>query len=150
MSGKFINVNIHMVWSTKWRKPLLDSQWSPRLYGYLGGIAHSNKARLLEAGGQADHVHLYVSMPSTLSIAQMVNTLKANSSRWIRESFPNRKLFAWQEGYGAFSVSKSGERAIIEYIINQAEHHKRIGFREEFLKLLKEHEIDFDSKYIFD
>jgi putative transposase len=141
---------MHMVWSTKWRKRLPDKQWSSGLYAYMGGIALANNARLLEAGGQEDHIHLYVSMPSTISIAKMINAFKANSSCWIHESFPNRKFFAWQEGYGAFSVGRSEERAVIEYIRNQNAHHKQIDFREEFLKLLREHEIDFDLKYVFD
>jgi putative transposase len=150
MSGKFPNVNMHMVWSTKWRKRLLDKHWSSGLYAYMGGIARANNARLLEAGGQEDHIHLYVSMPSTISIAKMINSFKANSSHWIHESFPNRKLFAWQEGYGAFSVGKSEECTVIEYIRNQNAHHKQIDFRKEFLQILREYKIDYDLKYVFD
>jgi putative transposase len=120
------------------------------LYAYMGGIARENNIRLLEAGGQEDHIHLYVAIPSTITVAKMINVLKANSSRWIHESFANRRFFAWQEGYGAFSAGTSEERAIIEYIRNQDAHHKQRDFRMEFLELLKDQGIEFDSKYVFD
>ena len=91
MAGKYLYVNLHLVWSTKWRKRLIDPQWSFRLYAYLGSIARAKNARLVEANSMPDHIHSLISMPSTISIAEMVNALKANSTRWIREEIPNRK-----------------------------------------------------------
>jgi REP element-mobilizing transposase RayT len=89
-------------------------------------------------------------MPSTISIADLINALKANSARWIRQTFPNRRGFSWQEGYAGFSVSNSQEKALIEYIRNQDEHHRRRDFREELLELLGRHGIEYDLQYVFD
>jgi putative transposase len=89
-------------------------------------------------------------MPSTVSIAELVNAFKANSTRWIRRTFPNRKWFSWQEGYAAFSVSRASQHAVIEYIRNQDEHHRRVDFREELLGLLELHGIEYDPRYVFD
>jgi putative transposase len=150
MAGKFLCVNLHVIWSTKKRQRFIQLQWANRLYAYLGSIANAKNAKLLEANSEPDHIHLYISMPSTISIADLINALKSNSSRWIRQSIPNQKHFAWQEGYAAFSVSRSQEQAVIEYIRNQHEHHKKNGFQQELLELLRRHGIDFDPKYVFD
>jgi putative transposase len=150
MAGKYLSINLHMVWSTKWRKSLIDPQWSYRLYAYLGSIARAKNARLLEAKSMPNHIHSYVAMPSTITIAEMINAFKANSTRWIREEIPNRKWFAWQEGYGAFSVSRSCEKEVIGYIRKQQEHHKKKDFKEEFLELLIQNGIEYDLRYVFD
>jgi putative transposase len=150
MAGKYLCVNLHLVWSTKQRRSLIDRQWSDRLHAYLTSVLKSKNAQIIEAQSQPDHIHLYVSMPSTLSIADLVNAAKSNSTRWIRQTFSNRRLFGWQDGYAAFSVSKSIEKAVIDYIRNQDEHHKRRDFQQELLELLGRHAIDFDSRYIFD
>jgi putative transposase len=150
MAGKYLRVNLHMVWSTKGWRRLINREWAHRLYAYMGGIAESHNARLIAAGGQPDHIHLYIFMPSTITIAELINALKANSSRWIHQTFPNLRIFSWQEGYAAFSVSKSSEKPVIEYIHNQEEHHKRIDFRQEIIDLLDLHQIDYDLRYLFD
>jgi len=120
------------------------------LHAYMGSVARFKNARLIEANSRPDHIHLYTSMPSTISIADLINALKANSTRWIRQTFPNRRGFSWQEGYAAFSVSKPQEKARIEYIRNQDEHHRRRDFKEELLELLGRHGIEFDLQYVFD
>jgi putative transposase len=150
MAGKYLCVNLHIVWSTKGRRCLIDPQWRHRLHAYMGSIARVKNARLIEANSQPDHIHLYTSMPSTISIADLVNALKANSTRWVRQTFPNRRWFSWQEGYAAFSVSRSLEKAVIEYIRNQDEHHRRQDFRSELLELLGHHGIEYDPRYVFD
>jgi putative transposase len=150
MAGKYLSVYLHSIWSTKSRRGAIDEQWRHRLHAYMGAIARKKNARLLEAQSQADHIHLCLSMPSTISIADLVGTLKANSTRWIHETFPNRRLFAWQEGYAAFSVGKSDEKAIIEYIRNQDMHHKQHDFCQEFIDLMNQHQIEYDIRYVFD
>ncbi len=139
-----------MVWSTKGRRSFIDAQWRQRLHAYMGAIARSKKAGLIEVNSEPDHVHMYISLPSAITIAELVNALKANSSHWIHQSFPNRRFFAWQEGYAAFSVSRSEEHAVVAYIRNQDEHHKRRDFRAELLDLLDRHGIEYDPRYIFD
>ena len=150
MAGKFLCVNIHLVWSTKARSGLIEPQWGHRLHAYMGSVARAKNARLIEANSQPDHIHLYASMPSTISIAGLVNAFKSNSTRWIRQTFSNRSWFSWQEGYAALSVSKSQEQAVIEYIRHQDNHHKQSDFREELLELLRRHEIEYDVRYVFD
>ena len=150
MAGKFLCVNIHMIWSTKNRQRFIHPQWAGRLHSYLGSIASTKNAKLIEANCEPDHIHLYVSMPSTIAIADLINVFKSNSTRWIRQTFPGRRFFAWQEGYAAFSVSSSQAAVVIEYIRNQHEHHCKCGFRQEFLELLRRHEIIFDMRYVFD
>ena len=107
-------------------------------------------AKLICAGGMFDDVHLYTSLPSTISIADFVNAVKSNSSRWIHESFATSKGFAWQEGYGAFSVSKSEQRRVIRYIRNQRRHHAKRSFKDEFIEFLVQNEIEYDEKYLWD
>ena len=150
MAGKYLCVNVHFIWSTKKRKALVEPQWRHRLHAYIGSVARAKNARLIEANSQPDHIHLYASMPSTISIAELVNAFKSNSTRWIHQTFANRKWFSWQEGYAAFSVSKSQEKAVIEYIRRQDDHHRQMHFREELLELLRRHEIECDMRYIFD
>jgi putative transposase len=150
MAGKFLCVNLHMIWSTKGRQRLIHPQWAGRLHAYLGSISNAKNAKLLEANSEPDHVHLYVSMPSTISIADLINAYKSNSTRWIRQTFPNQRWFSWQEGYAAFSVSGSQEQAVIEYIRNQQEHHQKRDFQQELLELLGNHGIALDLRYVFD
>lgn len=150
MAGKYLCVNLHLIWSTKSRRPSIDPEWADRLYAYWGSIASAKNGRLIVANGERDHVHLYVSLPSTISIADLVNAYKANSTRWIRQTFQNRTLFSWQEGYAAFSVSPSQEQGVIDYINNQHEHHRKRDFREEIVILLERHGIKYDPRYVFD
>ena len=150
MAGKYLCVNLHMIWSTKGRRCLIAPQWHDRLLAYMGSVARFKNARLIEANSRPDHIHLYTSMPSTISIADLVNALKANSTRWVRQTFADRRWFSWQEGYAAFSVSSSQERGVIDYIRKQEEHHRRQSFQEELLDLLERHGIEYDLKYVFD
>ena len=150
MATSYVSMLVHFVWSTKSREPLIDKIWQDRLYGYLGGILRNNKAKLLAAGGMPDHIHLYVSLPSTITVAKTVNLLKSNSTTWVKENIENMDRFRWQEKYGAFSVSKSGEERLLEYIENQQEHHRQKTFQDEFLALLQRHGIEYDERYIWD
>jgi REP element-mobilizing transposase RayT len=120
-----------------------------RLWSYLGGIAHQNEMTALAIGGTDDHVHLLVSLPATLPVSKAIQLIKGGSSKWIHETFPTMGNFAWQEGYGAFSVGVSGVDDTIAYITNQAEHHRTKTFEEEFISFLKRHNLPFDDRYVF-
>ena len=146
----YVSMLVHYVWSTKNREPLIRPDWQENLYGYIGGIIKNKRGRLICAGGMADHVHLYVSQPATASVAQLANVIKSNSSSWIHETIPRMKGFHWQHKYGAFSVSKSGERAVIEYIRNQKEHHRVRSFQEEFVAFLEKHRVKYDPTYLWE
>ena len=119
-----------------------------RLWPYLGGIAKQNQMKALAIGGASDHVHTLLSLPATLSAAKAMQLLKGNSSKWIRETFPKMHLFAWQEGYGAFSVGVSGVDRTVSYIRNQAEHHRTRSFREEYVAMLKKHGFAYEESML--
>jgi len=121
-----------------------------RLWPFLGGIARQNGMTPVIIGGMEDHVHLLLSLPATMPVAKAMQLIKGGSSKWVHETFPDQRLFAWQEKYGAFSVSISQLETITQYIKNQKEHHRRRSFQEEFLMLLKKHRIEFDERYLWD
>jgi REP element-mobilizing transposase RayT len=138
---------VHIVFSTKDRRASISSEFQPELWSYLSGICKRLNVHLHAAGGTENHVHLLVEVPPTLSISKVVLTIKSNSSRWANEK---GHRFAWQQGYGAFSVSRTVIPAVIRYIQNQKIHHKKIGFEAEFTEFLKKHGIEFDPKFVFD
>jgi putative transposase len=150
MPSSYCNLRVHMVWSTKDRKSLIEPLWEDRLFEYLGGILTNRKHVLLAAGGTGDHIHLLVGQHPTESVSDLVRDLKSNSSAWIHREIPDQKTFGWQLGYGAFSVSKSNEATVFGYIQNQKEHHRTHSFKGEFLGLLIHHEIEFDERYIWE
>ena len=141
----FVSCLMHVVFSTKERRPWITSDIQARLWPYLGGIARENKMKALKVGGVEDHVHVLLSLPSTLAIAKAVQLLKGNSSKWIHETFPKLKMFEWQEGYGAFSIGVSGIDDTIKYIENQAEHHRKQSFKDELKAFLKRHELEYEE-----
>ena len=144
----FASCLVHCVWSTKNREPYLTPDLRERLWPYLGGIARQNQMKALAIGGANDHVHMLVSLPATLSIAKAMQLLKGNSSKWSRETFPKMHFFAWQEGYGAFSVGVSGVDRTVAYIRNQAEHHRTRSFRQEYAAMLKTHGFTFEDSLL--
>jgi putative transposase len=147
--SSYVSAYFHCVFSTKERRPLISSALAERLWPFLGGIARENEMRALAIGGVADHVHLLLSLPATMPIAKALQLLKGGSSKWIHETFPEHRSFAWQEKYGAFSVSVSQLATVVRYIKGQEEHHRKIPFQEEFLALLQKHRIQFEEKYLW-
>ena len=148
-SMSYISSYFHCVFSTKERRPLITPALCERLWPFLGGIARQNKMKAVEIGGVEDHVHILLSLPSAMAISKALQLMKGGSSKWIHETFPEHRLFAWQEEYGAFSVSVSQLDKTIEYIKGQEEHHRKMTFQEEFLALLKKHRIEFDERYLW-
>jgi putative transposase len=132
---------IHVVFSTSERRATIRPDMEDRLHAYLGGIAHTNRMHALAIGGTADHVHLLLSLPGTVSISKSVQLLKSGSSKWVHENFPTAQHFSWQEGFGAFSIGVSQRAATVKYIQSQHEHHTRIIFADELNKFLAVHEI---------
>ena len=141
---------LHVVFSTKFRKPYLAGEWRDDLFGYIGGIVKDHNASLLKAGGIEDHVHLFLRIHPEFAISKTIQLLKANSSKWInlQRKLPGR--FEWQRGYGAFSVSQSMSEAVTRYISNQHEHHSKQNFVDEYRLMLANHQIEFDPKYVFE
>ena len=149
-SVSYVSSYFHCVFSTKDRRPLITAELRERLWPYLGGIARENKMKALAIGGVADHVHLLLSLPATMPIAKAMQLIKGGSSKWVHETFPDQRLFAWQTKYGAFSTSVSQLDGIINYIETQEEHHRKMSFQEEFLALLKKHRIEYDDRYLWE
>lgn len=149
MPQSYVSLHHHLVFSAKDRRPQIDAEIEDRLYAYIGGIVSNERGKLLSAGGMPDHIHLLVSIHQTTSIADLLRVLKANSSKWVHETFASHGAFAWQDGYGAFAVSYSQIEIVRRYLAGQKEHHKRMTFEEEFVALLKRHKIAFDERWIW-
>ena len=147
MPGTYSQLLLHIVFSTKGRAPWITNDVAERLYPYIGGIIRAEKGILYDIGGVEDHVHLYLRWRPDANVSDLMRTVKARSSKWIHDTFPKLAAFAWQEGYSVFSVSKSQEAAVKNYIAGQAEHHKKEDFNTELLKLLRAHGVEFDEKY---
>jgi REP element-mobilizing transposase RayT len=143
MSHTYTSTLFHIVFSTKERQPAIVE--SPKLWAYIAGVACNLDYEVFAIGGTQNHVHMLVRLPSDVSVSQAVQKLKSNSSRRLRE---NGSWIGWQEGYGAFSVSASNVDAVRHYIQNQAEHHRRRSFEEEFVALLDKSGIAFDRAEI--
>jgi putative transposase len=141
MSHSYVCCLVHVVFATDERRPVIRDEMKERLHSYLGGIARENGISVLAVGGTADHVHLLISVPRTISITKAIQLLKSGSSKWIHDNFPESKNFAWQEGYGAFSIGVSQIPTTVRYIQSQAEHHKRVSFADELKKFLAVHGI---------
>lgn len=144
----YTNHNYHIVFSTKGRAEMLKADVMPRLVEYMGGIVRQQGGQLLAANGPANHIHLLMILPPTEAIANVIRTIKTNASKWLHETFPLLRDFAWQDGYASFSVSHSVVPKVIAYIRKQQEHHVKLSFRDELLALLKRHDIEFDAQYI--
>jgi REP element-mobilizing transposase RayT len=150
MPGTYSQILLHIVFSTKRRQSWIGPDMADRLYPYMGGIVRAEKGILYDIGGTGDHVHLYMRWRPDESVSGLMRAVKARSSKWIHDTFGALGAFAWQEGYSVFSVSKSREQAVKDYIAAQAEHHKREDFNSELLRLLRAHGIEFDERYVFD
>lgn len=148
MGQSYSKILIHYVFSTKNREKIITVKLQERLWSYMGGIARENNMKALAIGGIEDHVHLLVSLPTTLSIAKAIQLIKGASSKWVHDTFPNYDNFKWQGGYGAFSVSSFSKKGLIDYINSQKKHHLGQSFREEYISFLKKHTIDYDDRYI--
>jgi len=145
MSHSYTNLLYHIVFSTKARQPLLDDGIRARLFAYLGGLTRAEGGIALVVNGMPDHVHLLAKLRQDKPISDVIRALKAKSSRWIHKTFPACSGFAWQRGYGVFTVSQSQVPRLTAYIQNQEEHHRRRPFQREFLALLKAHGIEFNE-----
>jgi putative transposase len=150
MPQSFASVHLHLIFSTKHRQPFLTPPFAFRVYEYLGGTVRGSGCVPLAIGGMPDHVHLLVGMGREISIADLIKTIKAASSRWIHDTFPELGGFAWQAGYGAFSVSGNRIERVKGYIAGQAVHHRIRTFQEEYRDFLARHEIEWDERYVWD
>jgi REP element-mobilizing transposase RayT len=149
MANTFSNLFYHIVFSTKNRENFISAEIENRVWSYLGGIARKHHLIALQIGGIENHIHALIISPPVFAPSQIAQWLKGDSSKWIHQEFAHLQKFAWQDGYGVFSVSKSNVPKVIEYIKKQREHHSKQNFEDEYIELLKLHGIEYDEKYLF-
>ena len=150
MPHSYTSLFTHVIFSTRDRRPDLDVDVRPRVFAYMGGIIRELGGTALAINGPADHVHLLLALPATVALADAMRVVKTNSSRWVHEQWPQRRAFAWQTGYGAFSVSRSNVDEVERYIAGQEEHHRHVTFQEEFLAFLQRHGVAYDPRYVWE
>ena len=138
----------HLVFSTKHRQNHLRGAFVERLWPYLAGISRSLDLTALAIGGMEDHVHMLLKAPPVIAPSEIAKKIKGSSSKWARQTFPDVQNFAWQDGYGVFAVSTSNISAVANYIRNQEQHHRQRSFGDEYLDLLRAHDIEFNEAYL--
>ena len=148
MSHTYTSMRIHVIFSTKERQKRLREKIRPKLWAYIAGIARHHGFEAVEVAGAEDHCHALIVLPAPMPLSKAVQTLKGCSSRWLNDTGVAGANFAWQEGYGAFSVSASQTAGVVEYIKNQPEHHMKRNYAEEFLELLKRYGIAYDPAHV--
>jgi REP element-mobilizing transposase RayT len=149
MANNYTSLHYHIIFSTKNREPWITPDIEERVWAFIGGIARKHKMTALQVGGIDDHIHALVTAPPTIAICQIAQYLKGESSKWIHEEFAGLRNFGWQDGYGAFGVSKASIPEVVRYIQNQREHHRTRTFQEEYLEFLRANGIDYDERYLW-
>jgi len=150
MAGTYTKLYYHIVFSTKNRQPLISPAIEDELHKYICGIVRNIEGSCIEINGTADHVHILAIIPPKVSISDALRAIKANSSKWLRETKPDCATFAWQDGYSAFTVSASQVESVREYIRGQKAHHRERDYKGELLALLKKHGVEYDERYLWD
>ena len=148
MAHTYCSSLFHCVFSTKDRRAIISSEMQPRLWAYLGGVAREHGMVALAVGGMPDHVHLLLSIPASVSISRAMQEIKAGSSRWMHIVI-GKNDFAWQNGYGAFSVGSSQVGSAVACIVSQREHHQRRDFQAEFIAILRKNRIEYDPRFVW-
>lgn len=149
MANTYTQIHVHFVFAVKYRQAVIHTNWKNDLYKYISGIIKNNNHKVLAINGVSDHVHVLIGIRPAQSISELMKSIKQNSSKWINENKFTNIHFEWQEGYGAFSYSKSQLSAVADYIEHQEEHHKKKTFKEEYINFLEKFEVDYDEKFIF-
>jgi REP element-mobilizing transposase RayT len=150
VAGTYTKLFHHIVFSTKNRQPFITSAVEEELYKYIGGIIRGIGGACLEINGTADHVHILTIFPPKIALSDALRDVKANSSKWVHETKQDLQQFGWQDGFSAFTVSKSQVEPVRQYIADQKAHHGQRDFKTELLGLLDKHEIEFDERFIWD
>lgn len=150
MPQSLSNLLIHLIFSTKNREPFLKGTVSAEIHPYLVGVLNNIGCTSIQVGGVSDHVHLLFRLSRTMAVAEVVEAVKTNSSKWIKKKGREFAGFHWQSGYGAFSVSQSDSNEVVAYIRNQPEHHRKVSFQEEYRRFLDRHQIAYDERYVWD
>ncbi|MEI8246664.1 MAG: IS200/IS605 family transposase [Lentisphaerota bacterium] len=149
MANSYHQIYIQAIFAVKCRDAVIDKAWQPTLLGLIGNLIIVTGCKTIIVNGVENHVHCLLGLKPTVSIAELMKSVKANSSRYVNDHMLTKGKFEWQEGYGAFSYSQSQVDSVYQYIANQAEHHKKQTFREEYLEFLEKFKVSYDERYIF-
>lgn len=150
MGQSLSQIYIHIIFSTKKRKPLILPEVEKELDAFLGGICNRLDSTPLKIGGTANHVHILCKLSKKVALMKLLEDVKSHSSSWVKTKSDKLKNFYWQDGYGAFSVNPAEVDVVINYIANQKEHHKQKSFKEEFRAFLKKYNVDYDERYVWE
>ncbi len=150
MANTYTQIHIQLVFATKGKLCLIAEKHRPSIEKYICGIVNNKQSKPLAIYCNPDHIHILIGLHPSISISDMARDIKAHSTKWINENKLMIGKFAWQEGFGAFSYSKSQIDRVVKYILNQPEHHKKTTFKDEYLKILKKSEINYDEQYLFE
>jgi len=149
MSNTFTQIHIQCVFAVKFRQSVIHADWQERLHQYITGIVQNHGHKMIAINSMPDHVHIFIGFRPNQSLSDLMRIVKGESSEWINKERLTQALFRWQEGYGAFSYSRSHIGLVSEYIANQEQHHSKKSFLEEYKQLLDHFEIEYDERYIF-
>ncbi len=150
MAQSLAQILVHLVFSTKNRDPWLADDVRDELHAYLTGIVANQQGTLLKVGSVSDHVHLLIAHPRTCAPSELVQEIETGSSKWLKTKGARYGAFHWQGGYGMFSVSPAHRPALETYLANQAAHHHKVTFQEEYRRMLRKYDIVFDERYVWD
>jgi putative transposase len=150
MADTYTQLYIQLVFAVKYRESLIEKEFKDELYKYIAGILRNQNQKLLAINGMPDHIHIFFGLTPDVKISDLVRDIKSDSSLFINQTNKSRKIFRWQNGFGAFSYSKSHKDAVIKYILNQEEHHRKKSFQEEYKNLLEKFEVEYKAKYLFE
>jgi len=149
MANTYTQLHIHFVFAVKYRAAIIQPDWEDRLHKYITGIAQNNGHKLLSINSVPDHLHMFVGLNPKQSISDMMQQIKGDSSEFVNKQNFTKRKFYWQDGYGAFSNSHSQIDAVVKYIMNQKIHHQKKTFKDEYIEMLKDYEVEYDGRYIF-
>ncbi len=150
MAGTFSQIYIQVVFAVQGREASIGKEWEERFYQYITGIIREKGQKMIAIGGTSNHIHIFIGMKPSCCLSDLVREVKKSSNEFVKDEKLCRYRFSWQEGYGAFSYGHSQIDAVVKYIMNQKEHHKKHTFKEEYVKFLKKFEIEHDEKYLFE
>lgn len=148
MADSFAQILVHLTFHTKVDYPTMLEEHLPRVFEYIGGEIRALKGIPFAVGGRPDHIHILSTLPKTMPLADFVMNLKKGASKWIKTIDNRYRLFSWQDGYGAFSVSYANKDRVVNYIANQKQHHQKKTFREEYIEFLRNNNIEYDERYV--
>ena len=149
MPNTYTQIHIQFVFAVKYRMALIDKSWKDKLHQYITGIIQNKTHKMLQINSMPDHLHMLLGFRPDENMSQLIQVVKSESTKWINDNCLSREKFSWQEGFGAFSYSKSHVPNVIRYIQNQETHHQKQTFREEYISFLKLFEVEYDERYIF-